>query len=299
METLADTIREITHRHILENNGLVMGQCLSAVGRVSNTVPDIPSGIVELPLTDVAGAGFAVGAALVGRRPIFILRFQDFIALNGSPIFNYAAKSKELHGIPAPVFIRAIASEGLGPVHSGVFHSIAAHYPGIKVYSPMTPGEYRQVWEEYMLTDDPVFVSEHRDSYSNTRKMEDRTGYRPDVSIFAVSAARFEAEKAVDILDREGIACNLFHLWRLKPLRMDHIDSLLLSKKGLVIDPGYETCGMSQSIAYKLMIETGCRVHAMGGADNTKMLNREQRNDYPDAEAICGRVREISRGKNG
>ena len=50
-ETVADTIRELTRRHIAENNGLVLGQCLSAVGWVQNTVPAQEMGIEELPMT--------------------------------------------------------------------------------------------------------------------------------------------------------------------------------------------------------------------------------------------------------
>ena len=86
--TVADTIRELTRRHIDENNGLVIGQCLSAVGWVQNTVPAQEIGIEELPMTDVAGAVIAVGAALTGRRPIFILRFQSLNWLNSSPLVN-------------------------------------------------------------------------------------------------------------------------------------------------------------------------------------------------------------------
>ena len=95
--TVADTIRNISRQHLEENNGLLLGQSISAVGWVNNTVPDC-AGIVELPMTDVAGAGIAVGTAMVGRRPIFVIRFQDFLVLNGSPLIFYAAKSKELHG---------------------------------------------------------------------------------------------------------------------------------------------------------------------------------------------------------
>ena len=94
--TVADTIREITRRHLTENNGLLLGESITAVGWVNNTVPNC-TGIVELPMTDVAGAGIAAGAALAGRRPIFVIRFQDFLILNGSPLIFYAAKSKELH----------------------------------------------------------------------------------------------------------------------------------------------------------------------------------------------------------
>ena len=142
--TVAETIREISRKHLEENNGILLGECISAVGWVNNTVPNC-KGIVELPMTDVAGAGIAVGAAMVGRRPIFVIRFQDFLSLNGSPLINYAAKSKDLHGRSTPIFIRALASEGLGPVHSGVLHSVFMHFPGFRVVSPMTPREYDEV----------------------------------------------------------------------------------------------------------------------------------------------------------
>ena len=79
-KTVADTIRELTRQHIADNNGLVLGQCLSAVGWVQNTVPAQKKGIEELPMTDIAGAGIAVGAALTGRRPIFILQILNEIS---------------------------------------------------------------------------------------------------------------------------------------------------------------------------------------------------------------------------
>jgi acetoin:2,6-dichlorophenolindophenol oxidoreductase subunit beta len=57
-KTLAETIKEITRIHLEQNNGLILGQCLSAVGWVNNTVPDCKN-IVELPMSDVAAAGIA------------------------------------------------------------------------------------------------------------------------------------------------------------------------------------------------------------------------------------------------
>ena len=147
-KTVAETIRDISKIHIQKNNGVIMGQCLSAVGWVQNTVPAQKKGIVEFPMTDVAGAGFAVGAAVGGRKPIFILRFQSFLWLNASPLINNAAKSKEIFGYSAPVFIRAIASEGIssGPIHTNCFHSPFAHMPGLPICAPMTPIEYKKIW---------------------------------------------------------------------------------------------------------------------------------------------------------
>lgn len=291
-KTVADTIKEITRDHLLNHDGMLLGQALTAVGWVNNTVPDC-KGIYELPMTDVAGAGIAVGTALVGRRPIFVIRFQDFLILNGSPLIFYAAKTKELHGRSAPIFIRAIAAEGIGPVHSGVLHSIFMHFPGFRVVSPMTPKEYEDVWKDFMRNDDPMMVSEHRMSYLNTQEMENVVLKNADITLYPISSARFEIDKAVDMLKRDGIKCNIIHIVWLKPFLISGhiIDPLIQSGKGIVIDSGYEIAGASQSIAYGLSYTTGCKVKALGLYDHTKCLCHYHQNRTPDANRIYESVR--------
>lgn len=293
-KTVADTIREITKRHLTQNNGLLLGESITAVGWVNNTVPNCP-GIVELPMTDVAGAGIAVGTALVGRRPIFVIRFQDFLILNGSPLIFYAAKVKELHGKSAPVFVRAIAAEGLGPVHSGILHSIFMHFPGFRVCSPMTPKEYEEIWEDFMTNDVPMIVSEHRMSYSNTQEMKDVIVENADITLYAISSVRFEVIKATEMLKRDGIKCNIVHIVWLKPFAITDrlIEPLLQSKRGIVIDPGHEIAGASQSIAYELNQATGCSVKALGLYDRTKCLCPPFQNKVPDAGRICETAKEV------
>lgn len=291
--TVADTIKEITRKHLTENNGLLLGESISAVGWVNNTVPDC-MGIVELPMTDVAGAGIATGAALVGRRPMFVIRFQDFLILNGSPLIFYAAKSKELHGRPVPVFVRAVASEGLGPVHSGVLHSIFMHFPGFRVCSPMTPNEYEEAWKDFMSHDDPMIVSEHRESYLNTEELNDVNVDGADVTLYAISSTRFQVGKAAQMLKEEDIKCNIVHLMWLKPFVMESrlTDPLLKSKRGIVIDSGHEIAGASRSIAYELMQATGIKVRALGLYDRTKCLCPPLQNRAPDANRIYETVKE-------
>jgi acetoin:2,6-dichlorophenolindophenol oxidoreductase subunit beta len=294
--TLAETICGITRRHLVEGGGMLMGQAISAVGWVNGTVPDVP-GIVELPMTDVAGAGFAVGAAMVGRRPIFVIRFQDFLMLNGSPLVNYAAKSKELHGRATPLLVRAIAAEGIGPVHSGVLHSLFMHFPGFRVYAPMTPGEYREAWDDFMAHDDPAIMSEHRASYSRTDELPDRTRGDARVTLYAVSSPRLEMEKAAALLEEDGIPCDLVHLWRLKPLDLSDrvLAPLRRTGLGLVADSGHEICGASRSIAYELAQATGARVAALGLSDHTKCLSPPLQNRAPDAAAIREAVKRLAR----
>ncbi len=295
--TVADTIRELTRRHIAENDGLVLGQCLTAVGWVQNTIPEQTEGIEELPMTDIAGAGFAVGAAIMGRRPIFVIRFQSFLWLNASPIVNYAAKSKELFGYAAPVFVRAIASEGggSGPLHTNCFHSLFMHMPGMTVVAPMTPNEYDSIWEHYLANDDPMLVSEHRRSYRSADEMPDILEANADVTLFAMSATRFEMEEARALLAADGIRANVAHVHWLKPFRSGPgaEEALRSSRCGLVCDSAFEVCGASQSIAYDLMLRCGVPVKAVGMYDRSSGVAKRLENHTPSAARIAEEAREL------
>lgn len=289
--TVADTIRDVTARHIASHNGLVLGQCLSAVGWVQNTVPAQTQGLAELPMTDVAGAGYAVGAALAGRRPIFVIRFQSLLWLNASPIVNYAAKAKDLFGYGCPIFVRAIAAEGggTGPIHSGAFHGMFMNVPGLPVAAPMTPCEYEAVYERFMASDAPLFVSEHRRSYKNTREMLNQIESGARITLFAVSSARFAAEEAVALLRSRGVCCNLVHIVWLKPLMLDEvmIEPLRAGGCGLVVDSCYETCGPARSIAYELTVATGLPVQALGLEERQPGVAAHLDNLTPSAERIA------------
>ena len=96
-EALRDTIKEVVRTHLQERNGLVFGQCLTAVGWVGGTLPELyeEDGMVELSMADVAGGGFVVGSGLMQRRPIYVIRYQGFNWYNSPMIVNYACKSKE------------------------------------------------------------------------------------------------------------------------------------------------------------------------------------------------------------
>lgn len=288
--TVADTIRELTRRHIAENNGLVLGQCLTAVGWVQNTIPEQTDGIHELPMTDIAGAGIAVGTAIMGRRPIFVIRFQSFLWLNASPLVNYAAKSKEIFGYAAPVFVRAIASEGggSGPLHTNCFHSLFMHMPGMAVVAPMTPKEYDAVWDHYLAHDDPMLVSEHRRSYTSDEEMDDILVDSADITIFAISASRFEARRAITLLAEKGVRANLSHVVWLKPLGISERakQALAGSSCGLVCDSAFEISGACQSVAYELMLETGRPVKAVGMFDRSSGVAKTLENHTPTAERI-------------
>lgn len=295
--TVADTIRELTRTHIADNDGLVLGQCLTAVGWVQNTIPAQVEGNHELPMTDVAGAGIAVGAALMGRRPIFVLRFQSLLWLNASPIVNYAAKSMEIWGVPCPLFVRAIAVEGggTGPIHSNCNHSMFMTMPGLPVCAPMTPNEYQRIWDHWLSHDDPILVSEHRRSYLSDREMPDIVREGAVATIYAMSAARFTAEEAVVKLEAEGITVNLIHVLWLKPF--DRSPAVLApleqSGRGLVVDCSYETASAARSIAYELTEATGKPVRALGLEERSPGASRHLENGAPSADRIAAAIRAL------
>lgn len=300
MATLAETIRETTRHHLQHNKGLLFGQCISAVGWVGGTVPEmqptndpaLEGGIVELPTCDVAGPGFVVGAALAGRRPIFICRYQGFMAYNLATIANYAAKSKEMWKTPCPIFVRSIAMEGhIGPVATGAHHSMAMRMPGIKVVAPMTPQEWLTAWNNYVAGDDPVYCSEHRLSYQNTDEpQQPQVVPNSEFVLIGISAGRMNIIKAAETLSRTGLTV-VHHVVNLKPYRPDgillyNIRNMAPNGVAVVVDSDYPICGAAEHIAQQLARKTRRPVHAIGLDDRTAGFATRLDNITPSPDKI-------------
>jgi pyruvate/2-oxoglutarate/acetoin dehydrogenase E1 component len=267
-KSLRETIKETVRKHLVDFGGLAMGQCLTAVGWVGGTLPEIyeDQGMVELSMADVAGSGFAVGSALAGRRPIYVIRYQGFNWYNAPMIINYACKSKEIWGIPCPMFVRSIAMEGgIGPVAGSSHHSLYYRMPGVKIYSPMTPMEYEIVYKEFMEGDDVFYVSEHRGAYGNSEELVNFTPEKPDFVLLPISITRFACIEAAKELKKIDINVAVHHLFRIKPLGItDELVSALVSAgRGVVLDDDYPD-GIAKNIAFDLMELTGAKIAVMG-----------------------------------
>ena len=296
--TVVDIIRETTRNHLKENNGMLLGECVTAVGWIGGTVPELTEedGIVELSMADVSGPGIAVGAALVGRRPIYVIRYQGFMWFNAEPLLNYAAKSKEMWNVPCPIFVRSIAMEGgMGPVASSSQHGMVMRMPGMPVCAPMTPNEWLEAWDWFMAHDEPLYVSEHRRSFPIGYEMSPILHSKANVTILAISAARLNALEVIKSLAQEGITCDLIHLLWLKPFQVTDmmIDSLKRTGMGLVIDSDFEIAGASRSIAYELMLAASVPVYALGLEDRTAGFAPHLDNGTPTSDRIYSFIREI------
>jgi len=297
-KTVRETIKEITRKHLTEKNGLCFGQCLTAVGWVGGTLPEMyeDEGMVEVTTADVANGGFVVGAGLQGIRPIYVVRYQGFQWYNSPMIVNYASKSKEVWDRPCPIFIRSIAMEGgMGPVAGSSHHSLYQRMPGTKIISPMTPKEYQYSYDMFMKEDEVYYVSEHRRSYDNTEELGDVFHDEPDVVLFPISITRFDAEEARKELEKRGIKISIIHQLWIKPFLFTEIWKRQLNSSkfgGIVLDDDYEQ-GVASSIAHRMMLESDKKVYTMGLEHRTAGFHKDVDNLPPTPKKIIDKVLEL------
>lgn len=290
---LRETIKEITKEHLKKNKSFVFGQNLTGVGWVDNTLPKLyeKDGVIELPMADVAGGGIVTGAALQGRRPIYIIRYQGYNWFNCIFIVNYACKSNDIWKRPCPIFIRGISLEGsIGPVAGSSHISIFYKMPGIKIFSPMTSKEYKAVYKKFMKDDSVYYISEHRKSYNYNISLDDYLPKNPDIILMPNSVTRFEASKVVDHFKKisKRIKIGIIHLKQLKPFSLTkkitkYINS---SKKGVLItDNDYED-GLPRILSGKINEITSNKIHILGLRNRTAGHHKKVDNLPPDANKI-------------
>ena len=296
--TVRETIKKTILRHLKEKNGLILGQCLSAVGWVGGTIPELTEkeGVIELSMADVANGGIVVGAGLSNRRPIYVSRYQGFNWFNAPIILNYACKSKELWDVPCPIFIRGIAMEGsIGPVAGSSHYALYYRMPGIKIISPMTPKEYLLAYSEFMKNNDVYYVSEHRGSYDNKKELSDYLQGSLDIIIFCISITRFEAKKVRENLSKKKIKVGIANIIWIKPFKIEKkwINALKKSKfGGIILDDDY-TSGVASDMAYKLMKATNKKVEVMGLKDKSAGFSKTADNLPPKVEEIIKKISKI------
>lgn len=300
--TVRDTIKEITRKHLTEGKGKCYGQCLTAVGWVGGTLPEMyeEDGMVELSMADVAGGAIVTGAALAGERAIYVVRYQGFQWYNAVSVANYAAKSKELWNRPCPILVRSIAMEGgIGPVAGSSHHSIVSRMPGIKVISPMTPKEYQYAYDCYINDNDPYYISEHRKSYDNEDELRTFIDNKEvDFTIFPLSITRLEMTKLVELAGKENITLNIIHQLWIRPFNVNPLWAQALNHSrygGLVTDDDYVE-GVASSMANELSLVTTKRVHTLGLDPRTAGFYASVDNLPPSAEKILEKLKQIKNG---
>src|SRR6186713_895224 len=128
--------------------------------------------VIDTPISESGIVGAAIGASLVGLRPVAEMQFADFIACAFDQITNFAAKCRYRWGAGVPIVIRGPSGGG---VHGGPFHSqnpemYFVHTPGLKVVQPATAHDAKGLIKSAIRDPDPVLFFEHKFLYRRIKE---------------------------------------------------------------------------------------------------------------------------------
>lgn len=221
------------------------------------------------PLSEEALAGFGLGAAINGLRPINVHIRVDFLILATNQIINMISSFHYGSGgkLKVPLVIRAIIGKGWGQSyqHSKSLHSFFAHIPGIKVIMPTTPADAKGLMISAIRDNNPVIFLEHRFLYDvvddvggdnepieigKSKKLT--TG--SDLTIVATSWMNVEAKEAADIVKRKhGLKVEVIDPRTIYPFDDQLvIDSVKKTKHLIIADYDWLNCGFSAEVATRV-----------------------------------------------
>jgi pyruvate dehydrogenase E1 component beta subunit len=225
--------------------------------------------VKDSPISEAGIVGMGVGMALTGLRPIVELMFSDFLLIAADQVVNQMAKIRYMSGGQAtvPMVIRTPIGGGRSSAaqHSQSMQAMVAHFPGMKVLVPSTAQEAKGLLKSSIRDDNPVVFFEHKMEYSNTFDIDDTIELIPigkadikragsDITIVATSSMVMKSLKAADILEKEGVSCEIIDLRSIIPLdRETIIHSVAKTGKLLIVDEAYEFCGVGAELCMNLM----------------------------------------------
>lgn len=225
----------------------------------------------DTPIAEASFVGAAVGAALVGARPIVEVMFMDFMACAMDPIVNHAAKLRAMTGGQArvPLIIRTQGGTGTrhSAQHSQMLESWFTHVPGLLVVMPSTPADVKGLFRTALSTDDPVIFIEHRSLYRTTGQVDDDAVPMPfgqaalrrpgrDITIVATSRMVHVALEAADGLAAEGIEAEVIDPRTLVPLDLEAIiASVRRTHRFLVLHEEVERSGWGGELVAQVVAE--------------------------------------------
>ena len=229
------------------------------------------SRVFDMPTSENAMTGVAIGASLNGVRPIMIHQRLDFFLLAMDQLINNAAKWHYMFGgrKSVPITIRLILGRGWGqgPTHSQSLHAWFAHVPGLKVVMPATAEDAKGLLLSAIFDDNPVIVLEHRWLHNMTGSVPEGNFRAPlakarllrqgsDVTIVAMGYMTVESLHAVDYLAGLGISCDVVDLGTLKPLDWETIfESVAKTGRLIALDTGATTGSIAGEIVARVVME--------------------------------------------
>ena len=227
--------------------------------------------VFDMPTSENAMTGVAVGASLGGLRPVMVHQRLDFFLLAFDQLINSAAKWHFMFGgqNSVPITIRLIMGRGWGqgPTHSQNLHALFAHIPGLKVVLPTTPSDAKGLLIDSILDDDPVLFLEHRWLHNQKGDVPDGLFQKPigfsevlsegsDITIVSLSYMTIEVIRALPILEKAGISVEHIDLKCANPIDWPCIlSSIQKTGRLLVLDTGAVTGSVASEIIAKVSTE--------------------------------------------
>jgi 2-oxoisovalerate dehydrogenase E1 component beta subunit len=220
--------------------------------------------VLDTPLSESAIVGAAIGAALMGMRPVAEMQFADFISCAFDQITNFAAKCRYRWGAGVPLVIRAPSGGG---IHGGPFHSqnpemYFVHTPGLKVVAPSTAYDAKGLVKSAIRDEDPVLFFEHKYLYRRIKEelpsneflvpigKADIKREGRDISVITYGAMVHKALEAAEVLADDGIELEVVDLRTLVPLdKAKVLESVKKTNKVILLHEDTRTGGFAGELA--------------------------------------------------
>ena len=257
--TYADGIRQaIAEEMDRDPNVFVIGEDVAAPGGVFGVTKGLfdtygPDRLWDTPISEEVVVGAAVGAALLGARPIAEIMFSDFVTLAMDMIVNQAAKTHYMTGgrLSVPMVVRMVTGTGgsTSAQHSQSLESWFVHAPGLKVVAPSSPEDAKGLLKTAIRDPDPVMFFEHKQLYGGrSGPAGDVVEVDPipfgvgrvwregtDVTVVSYLKTLEYTMKAVEVLAEEGISCEVWEPRTLVPFDHEGLRASLAKTGRLVI----------------------------------------------------------------
>lgn len=316
---MVEAIREALREEMARDDSVVLlGEDVGRKGGVFKASEGLqaefgPLRVLDTPVAEIAIAGMAIGAAMMGLRPVAEFQFADYMHPGYDQIVNQAAtmRWRSVGMWDVPVVFRAPfgAVVGGGTYHSQSPEAPYCHTPGLKVVAPATPADAKGLLKAAIRDDDPVVFFEHKRNYRTVREAVgddvlpigvarvDRPG--ADVSVVTYAGGVHLAREAAERLADDGIDTEIVDLRTLVPMDREAV-ARSVGKTGrlLVLHEANKTMGFGAEVAAfaaeELFADLDAPVVRVGAIDSHLTYNlAEQQATLPDAETVISAVRRL------
>jgi pyruvate/2-oxoglutarate/acetoin dehydrogenase E1 component len=321
--TYAEAIREALALAMdADPRVFLMGEDIGLYGGAFQVTGDLVSRygddrVIDTPISELGGAGLAVGAALTGTRPVYEFQFSDFSMLAMEQIVNQAAKLRYMLGgaVSVPVVFRMPTGSGLGGAaqHSQSIEAWYAHVPGLKVVEPSDPHDAKGLLLSAIADPDPVIVFEHKLLYKAKGPVPEGHYMVPigqaavrrpgrDLTVVATGIMVSRALEAAETLAGDGIEAEVIDPRSLRPLDMPTIiASVTRTSRLMCVYEGVKAFGVGAEISAAVVESEAfdyldAPIVRLGGADAPVPYSPAlERAMAPQVEDIVAAARRLAR----